>query len=139
MRNNDTHGQQITNVLMCGNTMLLDEETLRRVSQYYKLLIAGDLSFDYAPSSRLHLFEESPTGERFSKMCYSFSPDAVWYFSGYADGGQGFKDEMKMIEELMKSCSQIEVTKVIMVSSVEAMNFTMRKQPNTSAERLYAS
>lgn len=123
MGKNNIQGQQVSNVLVCGNTKLLEENTINQISRYYNLLIAGETSIDIKESRKIHFFAEKPGTEKFGKLCYSFSPDVIWFFSGYADGGEGFDDEVKMIEALFKESNTSDVGKVIIVSSIDSLDF----------------
>lgn len=140
MGRNEELGHQVSNVLICGRTGLLDEKIIRHISQFYKILVVGeDINPAVSASKKAHLFKEKTSSEKFSKLCYSFSPDAVWYISGYADGGEGFDDEPKLIESLLKTCDLCDVKKLIVVSSVNALDCNYRRNSILAKEHQYGS
>lgn len=122
MKRNNQRNQQITKVLICGNTKLLEEESIRHVADYYSVLVAGDISFTKTKIKKARFSEDNPTTDRFEQLCSAFSPDAIWFLSGFADGGEGMPDEVKIIEGVMKAAKKNEVQKVIAVSSIHALN-----------------
>lgn len=122
MKQSNQENQQVTKVLICGNTRLLEEESIRQVAKYYSVLVAGEISFPKFSTKRVRFYDESPETERFDQLCNSFSPEAIWFISGYADGGEGMVNEVKMLEGMMNVARKQEVQKVIMVSTIHALD-----------------
>jgi len=115
-------------VLICGNTKLLDLDTLKNISQYYNVVLSGDNDLIEEKhkrfSKKLHIYKEDILSEKFAKIAFSYKPAVVWYISGYADGQNGLDNEKKNIERLFNICVVNEVSKLIYVSSVNSLNFT---------------
>lgn len=139
MKRQDATQQPVNNVLVCGNTKLLEESTIRQIARYYHVLITGEGVVPSVKSPRVSFYQEKPSTERFSQLCYSFSPDVVWYLSGFADGQDGFADETKMIEDLVKSCEMSDVSEIIMISSVNALNFSYAGESSFFGKEKYDS
>ncbi len=119
--------EQPSCVLLCGNTRILDYESIKTISRYYKVIvssedgIAGNIR--KLPSKDIHIYREDPTSDNFSRILYSYSPGAVWYFSGYMDGGNGLTNENKKFESLVSRCVANDIKKLIVVSSVNSLNY----------------
>ncbi len=120
-------------ILICGNTRLLDMNAVKMIAGYYKLVICGELSFAENTSERIprnvHLYRDDPTTEAFSRIMASYTPDTVWYLSGYADDGDGLDQESKIIRKLTEECGTHECDKLIVVSSVNSV-YALRNEGN---------
>lgn len=131
---------QTSCVLICGNTKLLDLETLKLISQYYNVILSGDNDLiEDKPkrfSKKLHVYKYNITSEEFSRLAFSFSPDAIWYISGFADGGEGLENEQKMVERLINVCIVNEVSKLVFVSSINSLYYEVN---NLTSEKSYKS
>ena len=112
-------------VLICGNTKLLDISSLRIASGFYKVVVCGDLSFAANTEQKLprnvHLYPGGTTSEVFPRIMNSYTPEVVWYISGYADNGVGLDQEGKIIQRMMEQCGAVECQKLIVVSSVNSL------------------
>lgn len=130
--------EQPSCVLICGNTKLMDLETLKLVSQYYNVILSGENDFcedkQHRFSKKLHIYKENVMSEKFAKIAYSYSPDVIWYISGYADGGDGLDNEQKVIDRLVNICVVNEVSKLVYISSVNSLNYVL---PENSKEKIY--
>ena len=131
MAHKSGNDEQPSCVLMCGNIGLLDQETIVSVTRYYRLVVVGKNDFGgktrKAVNKRLYFYSEEPDSEDFARIVYAYSPDVIWYFSGYADGGDGLVNEKKKIENIYKQCSINEVSKLIIVSSINSLNYTEKE------------
>lgn len=112
-------------VLICGNTKLLDISSLRIASGFYKVVVCGDLSFAANTEQKLprnvHLYPGGTTSEVFPRIMNSYTPEVVWYISGYADNGVGLDQEGKIIQRMMEQCGAVDCQKLIVVSSVNSL------------------
>ena len=113
---------QVTTVLICGRTDLLSENCIDVVSNSYNTIIAGKTSFG-RKKKRVHVYETLTDDEKFRWIFEAYSVDVVWYISGYTDIGEGLYDEVKNIGSVMDKCREFGVNKVIVLSSLEALNF----------------
>ncbi|MCR4691969.1 MAG: hypothetical protein K5739_11550 [Lachnospiraceae bacterium] len=143
MKYHNSIAEQPSCVLLCGRTQLLDAITLKHISQFYQTVMTRESGLPgYSKgmiSPKFHFYKENIGSDSFSKIAASYSPDVVWYFSGFADGQEGFDDERKKIEELVKLCSEKEVSKLIVVSSVNALNYHREEKDNGCEKRIYES
>ena len=119
-------------VLLCGKVDPLEYETIRQVARFYNVIITGEsLNSDILRrkvSRKIHIYREEPTSENFSKLIYSFSPDVIWYFSGYIDGGNGLDNENKKLEALVECCKVNDIKKLVVISSINSLNYTKTLQ-----------
>ncbi|MBQ7587892.1 MAG: NAD(P)-dependent oxidoreductase [Lachnospiraceae bacterium] len=120
--------EQPSCVLLCGKTELLDYETLKQIAQYYNVVVSGERInrdiYRRKLTRKIHIYNEDPTSENFKKIAYAYSPDVIWYFSGFADGGDGLDNESRKIERLIECCVANEVQKLIIISSINSLNYT---------------
>ena len=129
MNSDKAIGRQPSCVFICGKTDLFEEEAIRWISGSYKVVLTGEMNDDPGGmvkrklSKRINIYEAEPKSEEFSKLIYSYSPDAVWYISGYTDGADGFDDEQKMIEHLIHKMAKYGSGKLIFVSSIDSLYF----------------
>lgn len=123
---------QPSSVLICGNVSVFDFMTVKLISEYYNITVAGEETVHDIDTSkfgrRIHIYTEATDSENFEKIVYSFSPDAVWYISGFVDNGKGIDNEIKKIEKLMHICQVNEVPKIIVVTSIDGLNYTLSGQ-----------
>lgn len=129
MSYNNSSQEQPACVLLCGKVDLLEYEALKQVARFYNVVVTGEsLNSDLAKkrvSRKIHIYSEEPTSESFPRLIYSFSPDVVWYFSGYVDGGNGLDNEIKKLEELIERCKVNDIKKLVVVSSINSLNYTI--------------
>ena len=115
-----------SSVLMCGNLSLMDHSTLKLISDYYNVIVAGENLLpdviQRKPNSKIHVYKEETTSENFEKLVFSYSPSVIWYFSGFVDGGDGLEDEHRKITELCRICDVNEISKLVIISSVNSLN-----------------
>ena len=119
--------EQPSCVLLCGKTELLDYETLKQIAQYYNVVVSGERInteiYRKKLTRKIHIYNDDPTSDNFKKIAYAYSPDVIWYFSGFADGGDGLDNENKKIEKLMECCVANDVQKLIFISSINSLNY----------------
>ncbi|MCR5604002.1 MAG: hypothetical protein K6G27_09935 [Lachnospiraceae bacterium] len=128
MNHKSSSPEQPSCVLLCGKTELLDYETLKQIAQYYNVVVSGERIdrdiYRKKLTRKIHIYNEDPTSENFRKITYAYSPDVIWYFSGFADGGDGLDNESRKIEKLIECCVANEVQKLIVISSINSLNYT---------------
>ncbi len=143
MNNRNNGPEQPSCVLLCGNPGVLDKESVKAISRFYNVVVSGeDLMQGLGPrvkSKKIHLYREDITSENFSRIIYSFSPDAIWYFSGYVDGGNGLDNELKKFEALIQNCVANDIKKLVIISSVNSLNYKVIKTDEGTYRREYAT
>lgn len=121
--------EQPSCVLICGNTKLMDFDTLKLISQYYNVILSGENDLSEGRqrrfSKKLHTYKHDIMSEEFAKLAYAYSPDVIWYISGYTDGGEGLDNEQKKIDRIVNICVVNEVSKLIYISSVNSLNYSV--------------
>lgn len=112
----------MVNVLICGDAELFAEEVLRRLAERYRVIAAGDLTLS-EKNKNIKIYHTSPQEEQFHQLFDVYSFQAVYYFSGYADGGDGIFGESQQLEQVIRECGRSRVEKLIVLSTVESQNF----------------
>ena len=126
IREKSTNNIQVSCAMICGNVSLLSKEAVKKVTDTYRLVIVGTENKPAVSGQKAHYYDTVPTDEKFQQLFDAFDIDAVWYISGYADGQDGMHDEYKRLECIMEACVQNAVSKLIVVSSVESLNYQSR-------------
>ena len=124
-------------IMIAGNTNCLEVETLKHIADYYRVVIISDNSDNVAPvslsrdfSGRIKTYKEDLSSDNCEKIFHAFSPDTVWYFSGFTDGCDGLDNEAKKLKSLIHNCYSNGVQKLIFVSSVNSLNYYNRDTVN---------
>ena len=123
IRGGSTSNIQVSSILICGNVSLLSDSAIGRVTETCHVVVAGKKKHPVSSERKAHYYETVPTEEKFSQLFDAYDIDTVWYISGYADGQNGMDNELKYLECVVKTCSLNAVSKLIVVSSVESLNF----------------
>ncbi|MCI8455162.1 MAG: NAD(P)-dependent oxidoreductase [Lachnospiraceae bacterium] len=115
----------MSTILITGKTEFFTEEILRHLAEEHKLVLAGGTD---CPGGRqnLRVYPTSPAEENFGRLFDVYSVDAVWYVSGFTDGGEGIFGENRYIEKVMEECRRSRVEKVVFLSTVESLNYLKR-------------
>ena len=121
IREKSSNKVQVSSVLICGNVSLLSDAAIEKACEVCRVVVAGRRST--SSGRKAHYYETVPTEEEFGQLFDAYDIDTVWYISGYADGQNGMNNELKCLECIVKTCVANAVAKLIVVSSVESMNF----------------
>ncbi|MBR3587766.1 MAG: NAD(P)-dependent oxidoreductase [Oscillospiraceae bacterium] len=130
---------QPTCVMICGNVKLLDAESLKKASDYYRVIVTGELSFDPPRSRKLHVYPDGIVSESFERLIHSHNPDAIWYISGYADDQDGLDNEPHVVDTLMKTCDANDISKLIVVSSLSSFDYVMGRDQDGREEKRFTT
>ena len=124
-------------IMIAGNTNCLEVETLKHIADYYRVVIISDNSDNVAQvslsrdfSGRIKTYKEDLSSDNCEKIFHAFSPDTVWYYSGFTDGCDGLDNEAKKLKSLIHNCYSNGVQKLIFVSSVNSLNYYNRDTVN---------
>lgn len=121
IREESTNKVQVSSVMICGNVSLLSDAAIERAAEMCHVVVAGRRAASSGGKARY--YETAPTEEEFGQLFDAYDIDTVWYISGYADGQNGMNNELKCLECIVKTCAMNAVGKLIVVSSVESLNF----------------
>ena len=121
IRQNSTNNVQVSSVLICGNVALLSEKTIEKAAEVCQVVVSGRRAA--TAGLKAHYYETTPAQEEFNQLFDAFDIDTVWYISGYADGQSGMDNELRFLECVIKTCVRNAVSKLIVLSSVESLNF----------------
>ena len=109
-------------VLISGNTELFTEDALLRLAEEYRVIVAGKTSLT-GRRDHIKTYDISPTEEQFRHLFDVYNFQAVYYVSGYADGGDGMYGEIQILERVMLECRRSRVEKLIVLSTVDSRNY----------------
>ena len=97
----------MTEILICGHTELFTEEGLEKLAEEYRVVLAGQTSVSSRSKKNIMIYKTSPTEEKFHQLFDVYSFQAVFYVSGYADGGEGMFGENQQLEQVMKGLRRV--------------------------------
>lgn len=112
-------------ILITGNSELFTQDVLEKIAEHYRVVITGQSQW-FKKQKNVLFFNTKPTEEKFSQLFDVYSFDAVWYVTGYADGGEGTFGEMQLLEQTMLECQRSNVEKVIVLSTIDSQNYLER-------------
>ncbi len=124
-------------ILISGNTELFTENVIERLAEEYKVIIAGKISVS-DKNKRVRVYHTQPAEEQFHQLFDVYSFQAVYYISGYADGGRGLYGEMQQLEQVMLECGRSRVEKLIVLSTLESQNYILGYE-GTEGTKEYSS
>lgn len=115
----------MASILICGNTQLFTENALMHLAEEYQVVIAGDISLK-TKHKKIIVYHTNPQEEQFRQLYDVYSFQAVYFVSGYADGGEGLFGEVQQLEKVMLECNRSRVDKLIVLSTFESQNYVIQ-------------
>lgn len=113
---------EMATILITGNTELFTQEACRALAEENKIILAGTAKFS-GKHKNIHYYRTLPVEEKFAHLFEVFTFDAVWYVTGYADGGEGAFGEAQQLEQTLAECRRSRVGKLIVLSTVNSQNY----------------
>lgn len=120
-RENSANTIQAASIMICGNVCLLSDRAVEKATQVCNVIVAGRRPHSFG--GKAHFYETNPTEVAFGQLFDAYDIDTLWYISGYADGQNGMDNELKYLEATVQACVINGVSKLIVVSSVQSLNF----------------
>ena len=102
----------MTSILISGNTELFTADALLCLSEEYKVVVAGKTALKER-NKNINIYLTSPEEEQFRQLFDVYSFQAVFYISGYADGGEGLFGEIQQLEKVMLEIPGGEADRII--------------------------
>lgn len=115
----------MASVLISGNTQLFTKEALLHLAEEFQVVVAGETSLT-GKNKNINIYHTSPEKEQFRQLFDVYSFQAVYFVSGYADGGEGLYGEIQQLEKVMMECTRSRVEKLIVLSTVESQNYVVQ-------------
>ena len=109
-------------ILVTGCTSLLKKNMFDHLREDIRVILADDASA-YAEGTKGRVYRYGPEDRSFAQLFDVYSFHTVIYVSGYADGGTGMVNEVLKLEQMLLQSSRAHVDKVIVLSSIESMNY----------------
>lgn len=122
----------MSTILITGKTEFFTKKALERISENNRVVVTGRKNF-FQTDKNIHFFQTSPVEEKFGQLFDVYTFDAVWYVSGYTDGGEGIFGEPKMLEQTFLECGRSRVGKLILLSGIDSQNFVEQYGTNGAA------
>ena len=112
----------MADILITGKTELFTREAILPLAEEYSVVLAGEAAFS-GNLPNIQVYHTSPTEEKFGQLFDVYNFQAVYFVSGYVDGGEGLYGEGQKLEQTFLECSRSKVEKLVLLSTVESQNF----------------
>ena len=109
-------------ILITGKTDIFTREAILLLAEEYRVILAGEAAFE-EKLPNVQVYRTNPSEEKFGQLFDVYSFQAVYYVSGYVDGGQGLYGESRQLEQVFLECSRARVEKLVFLSTVESQNY----------------
>ncbi len=114
-------------ILISGNTQLFTEDMLRRLAEEYTVVVTADEGKQPVPEKEknIKVYHTHPGEESFHQLFDVYTFQAVYYISGYADGGRGLFGETQQLEQVMLECGRSHAEKLVVLTTIESQNYIL--------------
>ena len=109
-------------ILVTGYSRILKGTVWEDLAKEFRV-IAADGKLPRRKDGRVRFYGTAPGEKAFRQLFDVYSFSAVFFISGYVDGGDGFYGEMNVLEKLLLEAAHAHVDKVIILSSIESRNY----------------
>lgn len=110
-------------ILIAGNVELFTAESLERLAEDNVIVLAGENAQYRGKVRSIYTYRTTPMEEKFGQLFDVYTFQAVWYVSGYSDGGNGLFGEQQMLEQALLECRRSRVDKMILLSTIDSQNY----------------
>ncbi len=125
-------------VLITGKTQLFTPGMLERMAAEHVVVVAGEDAAYRGKARNIHVYQATAMEESFGQLFDVYTFDAVWYVSGYADGGEGSFGEVQTLERALNQSASSRVGKFVLLSTVNTQNYFRRNSSlEDSTRRVY--
>ena len=109
-------------ILVTGYNRIIKEILWSDLAKDFRV-IAADRELPRRNDGNVRFYSISPEEEAFRQLFDVYSFSAIFFISGYVDGGEGFYGEMNDLEKVLLEAAHAHVDKVVILSSIESMNY----------------
>lgn len=110
-------------ILIAGNVDLFTTEATEYLAEHHTVVIAGEKAQYHGKFRNIYTYKTTPMEEKFGQLFDVYTFQAVWYVSGYLDGGNGLFGESQMLEQALLECQRSRVDKLILLSTIDSQNY----------------
>ena len=116
---------QVSTVLICGNTKVLTPSMLRLAHTAYEVVVTGELSFEMSQKpGNISQYNILPMEEKFDQLFEGYTVDVVWFIGSSADSDHEMHDELQQMKSVVDVCNRHGVPKIVVLSSMISQSFT---------------
>ncbi|HIT67100.1 MAG TPA: NAD-dependent epimerase/dehydratase family protein [Candidatus Merdisoma merdipullorum] len=112
----------MADILITGKTEIFTREALLPLAEEYRVILAGE-TYLTEKLPNVQIYHTDPAEEKFGQLFDVYSFQAVYFVSGYVDGGEGLYGEDRKLEQTLLECSRSKVEKLVLLSTVESQNY----------------
>ena len=107
-------------LLITGCTRYITKDLLERLDDDIRFVVAGK---DCVHSPGKRFYHTHPGEDAFSQLFDVYSFHTVLFVSGFADGGHGYPDELRELEQTLLQSIRAHADKFILLSTEESQNY----------------
>lgn len=107
-------------LLITGCTNYIKDDMLEKLIDDIRVVVAGK-NCVHRPGRRF--YRTFPGEDSFNQLFDVYSFSSVLFVSGFADGGDGYQDELRELERTLLQSIHSHVDKFILLSSEESQNY----------------
>ena len=122
---NGLTGENMIEILLCGQTELFTADALRKLAEDYRVVIAGKSCLS-GRDKHIVTYRTSVMDEQFQQLFDVYSFQTIFYVSGYADGGNGLFGEIQQLERVMTGCRNSRADKAVIITTGDSRNYLPR-------------
>lgn len=104
-------------ILICGKTSLFSREALQYIAKTHDVILTGKKAAgaDGPLPENVHTFRLGTSDSDFQKVFEAGELRAVWYVSGWADGGRGVRENASL-DKVLRLCRRSGVERCIVLT-----------------------
>ena len=107
-------------LLITGCTNYIKDDMLEKLNDDVRVVVAGK-NCVHRPGQRF--YRTFPGEDSFNQLFDVYSFSSVLFVSGFADGGDGYQNELRELERALLQSIHSHVDKFILLSSEESQNY----------------
>ena len=110
----------MTDFLITGYTNAIKDDLLDALDSDLRVVVAGK---DCVHSPGKRFYHTHPGEEAFNQLFDVYSFHTVLFVSGFSDGGNGYPDELRELEQTLLQAIRSHADKFILLSTEESQNY----------------
>lgn len=128
----------MADILISGALEHFPESTAVFLAENSRIVLAGKHAPEKIKERRITSYRTEPEDKQFQQLFDVYSFQTVFFISGFADGGSG-GEELGQLERLLDMCVAARIDKMIVLSTVESLNYVLEETGDRLIQKEYLS
>lgn len=129
----------MADILITGTLEHFPVSAAMTLAEDFRVVMAGKQMRSMGKGRRLASYDVEPSEEQFGQLFDVYSFKSVCFVSGFSDGGKGRSGEIQQLERLLEYCETAKVEKIIVLSTVETLNYGIEGRGDSLIRKEYLS